>query len=317
LLQLRREQELARLREDFVASVSHELRTPLAQVRMFAETLRLGRIRSEGERARSLEIIDQEARRLTHLVENILLFSRPSGTQVRLSPRPCVLSAEVREALHSFAPIAAARRVASSQSLDDDACAMVDVEAFRQIVLNLVDNAIKYSPAEARSGSRSRRRAPSFDSRWWTKDRASRPRTASGSGHPTSASSATSRRRWRERDRVGRGARSRAAARRARRRRAARPRARWIALLRRAATLAERRADVRPALRPRTRRSSPSRDGERRMTTRILVVEDNPDLAFGLRNNFEIEGYEVDVADDGLKGLERRAVGSPTSSCST
>jgi len=146
LLQLRREQELARLREDFVASVSHELRTPLAQVRMFAETLRLGRIRSERERARSLEIIDQEARRLTHLVENILLFSRAERHLVRLSPRPCVLSAEVREALHSFAPIAAARGVRVVQSLGDDTCAVVDVEAFRQIVLNLVDNAIKYSP---------------------------------------------------------------------------------------------------------------------------------------------------------------------------
>jgi len=147
LLQLRREQELARLREDFVASVSHELRTPLAQVRMFAETLRLGRIRTEGERARSLEIIDQEARRLTHLVENILLFSRAERHQVRLSPRPCVLAAEVREALQSFAPIAAARHIRVVESLDDDACAMVDVDAFRQIVLNLVDNAIKYSPS--------------------------------------------------------------------------------------------------------------------------------------------------------------------------
>jgi two-component system, OmpR family, alkaline phosphatase synthesis response regulator PhoP len=41
------------------------------------------------------------------------------------------------------------------------------------------------------------------------------------------------------------------------------------------------------------------------MTTKLLVIEDNPDLAFGLRNNFEIEGYEVDVAEDGLIGLER------------
>jgi two-component system, OmpR family, alkaline phosphatase synthesis response regulator PhoP len=41
------------------------------------------------------------------------------------------------------------------------------------------------------------------------------------------------------------------------------------------------------------------------MMTRLLVIEDNPDLAFGLRNNFEIEGYEVDVAEDGLVGLER------------
>jgi two-component system, OmpR family, alkaline phosphatase synthesis response regulator PhoP len=41
------------------------------------------------------------------------------------------------------------------------------------------------------------------------------------------------------------------------------------------------------------------------MTTKLLVIEDNPDLAFGLRNNFEIEGYEVEVAEDGLVGLER------------
>ena len=47
------------------------------------------------------------------------------------------------------------------------------------------------------------------------------------------------------------------------------------------------------------------------MTTRILIVEDNPDLAFGLRNNFEIEGYEVDVADDGLKGLARAREWAP------
>lgn len=146
LLQLRREHELARLREDFVASVSHELRTPLAQVRMFAETLRLGRVRSEGERVRSLEIIDQEARRLTHLVENILLFSRAERQLVRLAPRPCRLAGEVREALLSFAPIATARQIRVVQTLDDAACATVDVEAFRQIVLNLVDNAIKYSP---------------------------------------------------------------------------------------------------------------------------------------------------------------------------
>jgi signal transduction histidine kinase len=147
LLQLRREHELARLRSDFVASVSHELRTPLAQVRMFAETLRLGRVRSEGERERSLEIIDQEARRLTHLVENILQFSRAERHAVRLSPRPCTLAPQLREALDGFAPLAAPRQVTVRQSFDERACATVDVEAFRQIVLNLVDNAIKYSPA--------------------------------------------------------------------------------------------------------------------------------------------------------------------------
>jgi DNA-binding response OmpR family regulator len=47
------------------------------------------------------------------------------------------------------------------------------------------------------------------------------------------------------------------------------------------------------------------------MTTKLLVIEDNPDLAFGLRNNFEIEGYDVEVADDGLMGLERTREWSP------
>src|SRR5205807_8715391 len=86
LVQLRREYELARLRTDFVSGVSHELRTPLAQIRMFSETLLLGRVRSEEEGRRSLEIIDQEARRLTHLVENLLHFSRSERQVTRLSP---------------------------------------------------------------------------------------------------------------------------------------------------------------------------------------------------------------------------------------
>src|SRR5213083_3043837 len=88
LLQLRREYELSRLRADFVSGVSHELRTPLAQIRMFSETLLLGRVRSDDERERSLEIIDQEARRLTHLVENLLHFSRSERRLTRLSPAP-------------------------------------------------------------------------------------------------------------------------------------------------------------------------------------------------------------------------------------
>src|SRR5437763_16351803 len=74
LQQLRREYELARLRGDFVSGVSHELRTPLAQIRMFSETLLLGRVRADEQQVRSLDSIAQEARRLTHLVENLLHF---------------------------------------------------------------------------------------------------------------------------------------------------------------------------------------------------------------------------------------------------
>ncbi|MEW5917750.1 MAG: histidine kinase dimerization/phospho-acceptor domain-containing protein, partial [Gemmatimonadota bacterium] len=76
LIQLRREHELARLRADFTSSVSHELRTPLAQILLFGETLNLGRARSEEERVLAATSIVREARRLMHMVENVLHFSR-------------------------------------------------------------------------------------------------------------------------------------------------------------------------------------------------------------------------------------------------
>jgi len=146
VMQLRRESELARLRSDFIASVSHELRTPLAQVRMFAETLLLGRVRSDEERLRSLQIVDQEARRLTHLVENILQFSRAEREAIRLAPVPSELASQVREAVEAFTPVARSRHVVVQTSLENDVVCLVDPAALRQILLNLLDNAVKYGP---------------------------------------------------------------------------------------------------------------------------------------------------------------------------
>lgn len=145
---LRREYALARLRSDFISSVSHELRTPLAQVRMFAETLLLSRVRTDAERRRSIEIIDQEARRLTHLVENVLQFSRGERQLTHLSPEPTDIARQVRESIEAFTPIAEARRVAIEPQLIDGVMASVDRAALRQTLLNLLDNAIKYGPAE-------------------------------------------------------------------------------------------------------------------------------------------------------------------------
>ena len=144
--QLRREGELARLRANFVAGVSHELRTPLAQVRMFAETLLLGRVRTEEERHRSLQIIDQEARRLTHLVENILQFSRAERQAVTLNPAPVVVAPQIREVLEGFTPLARARQVTLESQLVEGVEAVADAGALRQILLNLLDNAVKYGP---------------------------------------------------------------------------------------------------------------------------------------------------------------------------
>src|SRR2546428_12545310 len=113
---------------------------------MFSETLLLGRVRSEEEHRRSLEIIDQEARRLTHLVENLLHFSRAERQVTRLSPERAPLAPRVQRGVEGFAPLAAARGVGVQADLADGVDASVDVEALRQMLLNLLDNAVKYGP---------------------------------------------------------------------------------------------------------------------------------------------------------------------------
>jgi signal transduction histidine kinase len=147
LIQLRRQQELARLRTEFVSGVSHELRTPLAQIRWFAELLHMGKLRSEDERARSAGIIDQEARRLTYLVENVLNFSRAEKGTNRISPSPADLDHEIRDALELFAPLARARRMSVAEALGANGVVSLDRDALRQMLLNLLDNAVKYGPA--------------------------------------------------------------------------------------------------------------------------------------------------------------------------
>ena len=147
LFQLRRESQLARLRSDFISGVSHELRTPLAQIRMFSETLTLGRVRSDDERRRSLAIIDQEARRLTHLVENLLHFSRSERRTTHITPEPTRLAPLVQEVIDGFAPLAAARGATLAASVPEDLIVPADPGAVRQMLLNLLDNAVKYGPA--------------------------------------------------------------------------------------------------------------------------------------------------------------------------
>lgn len=160
LFQIRREQELSLLRTDFVSSVSHQLRTPLAQIRMFGETLLLGRVRSEEERRRSLEIIVKESQRLTHQVDNVLLFSRAQRQDVQLNPQELVLAPLIRETLESFCPLAEAQDCRVEASLDETLSAKADPGAVKQILLNLLENAVKYGPRDQIVDVKLRRGSP-------------------------------------------------------------------------------------------------------------------------------------------------------------
>lgn len=146
ILQLRREHELSRLRSDFISSVSHELRTPLSQILLFAETLNLGRVRTDQERKTATDVIVQEGRRLMHLVENILHFSRAERHMARLGPEPLDLSQAVQSIVDDWLPLAAASGVTLETDFQADVLALADRSALRQMVLNLLDNAVKYGP---------------------------------------------------------------------------------------------------------------------------------------------------------------------------
>jgi signal transduction histidine kinase len=168
LRELRREAELNRLRSDFVSSVSHELRTPLAQIRLFAETLLLGRTRSDEERHRSLAIIHQETLRLTHLVENVLQFSRAERRRLAVARETTDLSQLAADVALGFAPLASARDAALRTEIEPGVVAAVDPGAVRQMLLNLLDNAVKYGP-RGQTLTLGMQRADGA-ARWWVDD---------------------------------------------------------------------------------------------------------------------------------------------------
>ena len=144
MYQFRRQEELGRLRDDFVSGVSHELRTPLAQIRLLAELLRMGKVPTE-DKDRSLRIIDQEARRLSFLVDSILTFTPSQSGQ--LSPVSTDVATEIEETISAFAPLAEAHSVHLTTRLERGLVAEVDRGALRQVLLNLLDNAVRYGPA--------------------------------------------------------------------------------------------------------------------------------------------------------------------------
>ena len=138
--------ELARARSEFVASVSHELRTPLAQVLLFGETLSFGRMSTRREVRRAADIIVGETRRLMQLVDNVLLFGRGERGTARKPLESVSLGPLIRDVLTAFGPLAVAADVTLRARHVEDCLVPADAAEVRQLLLNLLDNAVKYGP---------------------------------------------------------------------------------------------------------------------------------------------------------------------------
>jgi len=144
-----REMQLARLKSDFVANVSHELRTPLALIRLYAETLELGRLNSQDKFQEYYRIIRKESERLSALINNILDFARIEAGRKEYEFRETDLAELVRSTLDSYRFQIEQQGFTLRENIAVDLPPLkVDREAIARSLLNLVNNALKYSSEE-------------------------------------------------------------------------------------------------------------------------------------------------------------------------
>jgi signal transduction histidine kinase len=141
-----REMNLARLKSDFVANVSHELRTPLALIRLYAETLELGRLNAKEKYQEYFRIIREESERLSALINNILDFSRIEAGRKEYEFKETDLPQLVRSTLDSYRFQIEQHGFTFEENIASDIPPInVDREAIARSLLNLVNNALKYS----------------------------------------------------------------------------------------------------------------------------------------------------------------------------
>jgi signal transduction histidine kinase len=148
LRDVNRDVRLTEVRSQFVASVSHELKTPLTAIRMFAETLAMGRSRDERTKAEYLETIVNESERLTRLVDNVLDFSKIEQGKKIYRLRPARLESVADSAVRAMQFPLAQQGFHLHVSVDKNLPSLpLDADAIEQAILNLLANAMKYSGA--------------------------------------------------------------------------------------------------------------------------------------------------------------------------
>jgi signal transduction histidine kinase len=140
-----KEMALARLKSDFVSNVSHELRTPLSLIRLYAETLEMGRLTSPEKDQEYYRIIRKESERLTALINNILDFSRIEAGRKEYDFRETDMSELVHNTLDSYRYQLEQSGFQFEEKIDEVPPMRVDREAMARSLLNLVNNALKYS----------------------------------------------------------------------------------------------------------------------------------------------------------------------------
>jgi two-component system phosphate regulon sensor histidine kinase PhoR len=142
---LKREVDLAQNKSDFVSNVSHEIRTPLALISMFAETLELDRVPTEEKKREYYGIISKEAQRLSGIVNKILNFSQTEAKKKTLHIESLHLDTEINSILTTYDFHLRNKGFHYTFAGTESLWIMADREALTEMIINLIDNAMKYS----------------------------------------------------------------------------------------------------------------------------------------------------------------------------
>jgi len=138
---------LERIRRDFVANVSHEIKTPLTSIKGYVETLITGALHDEQNNMRFLRKIDDHVGRLTNLVQDLLSLARIEAQEGSLRLAETDWRPIVEGAVRRHEPELQSRGLTFAMELEPDCVVMGDSESMTQVLDNLLDNAIKYTPA--------------------------------------------------------------------------------------------------------------------------------------------------------------------------
>lgn len=130
----------------FMADASHELRTPVAILRGEAEVALSQQARSLEEYRESLSVLHQEAERLTHIVEDLFTLTRADAGQYPLQPQDFYLDELIGESVHAARSLALAKNISLNFDVASESPVRADESLIRRMILNLLDNAIKYTP---------------------------------------------------------------------------------------------------------------------------------------------------------------------------
>jgi two-component system phosphate regulon sensor histidine kinase PhoR len=143
--------KLEDLRRDFVANVSHELRTPLTSIKGFVETLLGGALKDSKRSEEFLRIMEEDAVRLTRLIDDLLELSRIESGQVPLKREKFDPAEEIEKVLLIFRPKIAEKKLNVAKQVDSPGGARfvwADRDQIRQVLINLIDNAVKFNKTE-------------------------------------------------------------------------------------------------------------------------------------------------------------------------